>query len=431
MPRTLKEAQITTRNARRGLPKGIHWRRIDADVHLGYRRGAKSGQWLLRWYLGDGSYKHVPLGVADDVLPEGTLSYDDACKRARAHVVEVRARETREASLPPETVRGAVTTYIAMRDARVRQAYPNSRRRSDGASRLTRYVLNDSLADVNLPDLTEDMLVKWKTRLAPHCTPGSRVRTMNDLKAALNLAHRSLRKRLPPDFAETIKWGLACDRTIPAVPVRARENQILPDDTVREIVASAAAYDEDGDIGRMILVLAATGARFSQAQRITVGDVQLDRSRIFVPASRKGQGRSDRHYAVQVGSDVLDALRPVVTGRKSDEPLLLRWRMKQTKQLKWVRDYRGAWTSAAEMTRQWHEICRSLELDGIVPYALRHSSIVRAIRSGLPIRLVAAMHDTSVSMIERYYARYIVDGLEEIAARAVIPLVRRGLRVVA
>jgi hypothetical protein len=41
------------------------------------------------------------------------------------------------------------------------------------------------------------------------------------------------------------------------------------------------------------------------------------------------------------------------------------------------------------------------------------------------------MHDTSVSMIERHYARYIVDGLEEIAARAVIPIVRHHLRVVA
>jgi hypothetical protein len=59
----------------------------------------------------------------------------------------------------------------------------------------------------------------------------------------------------------------------------------------------------------------------------------------------------------------------------------------------------------------------------VIPYALRHSSIVRGIRANLPIRLVAAMHDTSVVMIERHYAKYIVDGLEELAARAVVPLV--------
>ena len=50
-----------------------------------------------------------------------------------------------------------------------------------------------------------------------------------------------------------------------------------------------------------------------------------------------------------------------------------------------------------------------------IPYALRHSSIVRGIRAGLPIRLVAAVHDTSVQMIERHYSRWIVDGLDELA----------------
>jgi integrase len=74
------------------------------------------------------------------------------------------------------------------------------------------------------------------------------------------------------------------------------------------------------------------------------------------------------------------------------------------------------------MLRFWHKACAAIALEGTVPYALRHSSIVRAIRNGLPIRLVAALHDTSVVMIERHYGRWIADGLEEIASRAVVPL---------
>jgi len=58
-----------------------------------------------------------------------------------------------------------------------------------------------------------------------------------------------------------------------------------------------------------------------------------------------------------------------------------------------------------------------------IPYALRHSSIVRGLRAGLPIRLVAALHDTSVVMIERHYSRYITEGLDELVARAVVPIV--------
>ena len=42
-------------------------------------------------------------------------------------------------------------------------------------------------------------------------------------------------------------------------------------------------------------------------------------------------------------------------------------------------------------------------------YALRHSSIARRLLAGAPIRLVAALHDTSVAMIERSYARHIAE----------------------
>ena len=58
-----------------------------------------------------------------------------------------------------------------------------------------------------------------------------------------------------------------------------------------------------------------------------------------------------------------------------------------------------------------------------MPYALRHSSIVRGLKAGLPVRLVAAMHDTSSTMIERHYSVYITDAMDELMAKAIVPLV--------
>lgn len=58
----------------------------------------------------------------------------------------------------------------------------------------------------------------------------------------------------------------------------------------------------------------------------------------------------------------------------------------------------------------------------VPPYALRHSSIVRGLSAGLPIRLVAALHDTSSMMIESHYTAYTTSALDELAARAVVPL---------
>lgn len=57
-----------------------------------------------------------------------------------------------------------------------------------------------------------------------------------------------------------------------------------------------------------------------------------------------------------------------------------------------------------------------------IPYAPRHSSIVRGLRAGLPIRLVAALRDTSVGMIERHYSRWIIDGRWELVTRSLVPI---------
>jgi hypothetical protein len=75
------------------------------------------------------------------------------------------------------------------------------------------------------------------------------------------------------------------------------------------------------------------------------------------------------------------------------------------------------------MARPWEEIRKSAKMPDVIPYALRHSSIVKHIRANLPIRLVAALHDTSTAMIERHYSKWITSGLEEMARVAITPLV--------
>jgi hypothetical protein len=120
----------------------------------------------------------------------------------------------------------------------------------------------------------------------------------------------------------------------------------------------------------------------------------------------------------------LAALRPAVASRTGSEPLLLRPRWRQVGPVKWEKIGRAPWLSASELLRPWALIIKRADLpDDLVPYALRHSSIVRGLGAGLPVRLVAALHDTSSEMIERHYAHFIVDAMDELAARAVVPLV--------
>ena len=86
--------------------------------------------------------------------------------------------------------------------------------------------------------------------------------------------------------------------------------------------------------------------------------------------------------------------------------------------MKWVKTHLRPLAHAYEAEKQWADVVTLAKLPkGTVMYALRHSSIVRALCQNLPVRLVAARHDTSIEMIEAHYSAYIVDMTEELSRR--------------
>ena len=183
MSKTLTEAKIAGRAERKRLPIGVHWRGIDPDVHLGYRKGKRGGAWLVRWYLG-GAYRQRSLGTADDELSEGTLDFDKAVRAGRELVEAERRKDKAIAAGPALTVRKAVETYSAARDARDTR-HKAREARSDATSRLTRYVTGQpargnrkavpaaDISDVALHDLSEAHLLHWRAAAA-HQRPESR-----------------------------------------------------------------------------------------------------------------------------------------------------------------------------------------------------------------------------------------------------------------
>jgi integrase len=446
MAKTLTESALTTRGARSKLAPGAHFRGIDPEVHLGYRKGARGGVWFVRWRNGSG-YRQSPIGTADDEFREGTLDYTAAVAAARKAVEKARREARAAADGPVVTVRTAIADYVKARDKR--ESERRKRPVHSDAWRLARYVVGreqrggraeiqpTALADKALHSLRESDLQAWRDRLPETLKASSRQRLINDLKAALNAAYAKHRRKLDPMLPSIIQHGLKADAggADDDVPL-ARDNQILTDAQIGTLIRAAGEVDADegweGDLYRMVVVLAGTGARFSQVARMRVGDVQRAQRRLQVPASRKGKGKSGS-IPVAVDSDVLDVLEPVVTGRKADAVLLERWRDKQVGSgkdgIRWERDKRGPWQSASEIVRPWAAIRDRAAMPGAIPYALRHSSIVRGIRAGLPIRLVAALHDTSVQMIEKHYSKWIVDGLDDLAARAVVSLVPAEAKV--
>jgi integrase len=446
MSKVIKEAPLTTANARAKLPAGQHLRQLDPDAHLIYSKGPRGGVWRVRWRnrLPGAAYLYAPVGPANDRNEDranGGLVYDQATRRAREIVAEKRAEAEAKKAGPVITVRSAVEVYIAGRDAR--HSKREGEQKNSDARRLRRYVIGreahgkrkavsaSPLADIELHSLAEGDLKKWLAGVPGHLAATTKRRTAGDLRAALNAAwgHLSAQQReLNPTLPSVIKDGLKSERIDDDAASVARENQILTDAQIAVVIGVAREIDAEqgwgGDLFRLITVLAATGARYSQVARLKVGDVQRAERRIMIAGSFKGRGGKRDTIPVPVGADVLDALLPAITGRAKTAVLLEHWRHEQVAgALRWQRSERGRW-KGSEMARPWLAIRERAGLPAdIDAYALRHSSIVRALKKGLPVSYVAKLHNTSAAMIEKHYARFIATALEALAREAVVPLV--------
>ncbi len=398
---------------------------------LGYRKAEKGpGAWIVR-RICDKQRDEGRLGEADDAGAQpGALPYAAAVTAAIAWGERLGAARADAGRVvhAPITLRAAVAAYVAERKAR------SARHGRDAETRLAKHLLSvERLARKPLAALTERDLADWARGLAG-LSGASVARLLNDTKAALNHAWGHHHRMLPAGWRDVVARGLKRPNGAGSPAGEASHHRLaLTDADIRRLVEAAAAVDPAGDFGRLVVVLAATGARLSQAAKLRVADVQGGTDpRLMIPTSAKGRpGTSKRsHQPVPVGHDVVAMLQPAMTGRGGHDLLLMKWRLRQEAGDKaadrapaWMQDSRVAWDHAAELSRPWR---RALAVAGlpaeVTPYRLRDASIIRGLRAGLPVRLVAQIHDTSAAMVEKHYASHISDALSEVARRAVVPI---------
>ena len=120
-----------------------------------------------------------------------------------------------------------------------------------------------------------------------------------------------------------------------------------------------------------------------------------------MPTSYKGRGQKEKQQvAVPITAGLAALLAELKSDRADDAPLLLksdgsRW-LEINKSEHW-----NLFRAVAERA--------GFDPDVITSYALRHSSICRALLAGVPVSVVAKLHDTSSDEIEAHYAAYILD----------------------
>jgi integrase len=412
MARTVRNQKLDTPSARARLSFGRYWVSVAPGCAFGYRKQAKGGVWAAKLVKGVLRLEET-IGPADDALAADgklALSYAQAQERARDWFAKAGRGEESDAS-EPITLRVALDQYEA--DLKTRAG-------DTGNVGRVRAHLPAPLAARLVPDLTEAELRRWRDGLAQKLAAATANRTTTPLKAALNRA-ADLDKRIVSRRPWEI--GLA---TLPGA--EHSRNVILTDEVVRKLIA--AAYEDSQQFGLLVEVAAVTGARYSQIARLECGDLQDGlASRLMVPASNKGKGnKAALRRPVPIGAGLASRLSEAAKDRPPSAPLLTKPSGEPWRKSDHARLFKRI------VGRCGLEGWKGLGLSGEVTiYALRHSSIVRAIKANVPIRIIAVSHDTSVAMIERHYSAEIADFADEIARGAmlvtgaeVVPLRVRG-----
>jgi len=394
MARSTRSSMLETRSARLRLPiaKKPVFIKIGPGVGLGYRRNRTAGTWVARVSDGKGGNWTKAIGNADDLSDandDSILDFWQAQDKARK-LGRAAAGDTGPAK--PATVAEAMDSYKADLETRGADAANISR---------VRIHLTKGLLDKAVPLLTQLELRRWRDGLAKTLAPATVNRTCTGLKAALNLAAESDQRIVNRRAWET---GLA---TIP--DAEQARNVILSEAAVRQIIAEA--FKASAEFGLLVEVAAVTGARVGQLARVEAQDLQADRDapRLMMPTSRKGKGRKTvQRRPVPVPHGLAATLRVITADRPATAPLLLKPSGASWKKSDHTRLFARAAKAAGQDPKQ------------VTMYALRHSSIVRQLLAGVPIRVVAVNHDTSIAMLERTYSRHIGDHSDALARVALL-----------
>lgn len=400
MARKVRHSALESRSARLKLQvrrKPYPGPSLARGVSLLYRRNRTNGTWVVKASNGHGAYWTKRLADADDYAEadgKEVLTFfqaqDAAKKLARGDSTDGNA---------PLTVDAGLTAYEA--DLKARSSNPYN-------AQWPRKHLTSVLLAKPVALLTSTELQKWRDGLLTKMAPSTVNRLSGCLCAALELAAR---------HDQRIQNKQAWDVGLTGLPdAQEARNVILSDHEVREFIAHAYALDDK--LGLLVDTLAITGARPSQAVRLLVADLDAHpvRPKLSMPKSAKGGGRNrakKRHerYSVPITVQLAAKLKEAAKGRAEDASLFL-----QSDGTPWG-DNPGQ-----TYHRQIDKVVTAIGRDPaeVTIYALRHSSIVRMLLQNVPIRLVASLHNTSVTMIERTYSKFITEHSDDISRRALL-----------
>jgi integrase len=376
--------RLDTRSARHKLAArpDPYYAALQRGLSIGYYRPASGadGTWWGR-ARANGRYVVAALATADDhVDADGDTILDWSQAQDR-----VREWAKRQTGTGPLTVEAACRAYIDDLLAR-----KGARAAKETEGRLSMHLF-PVLGQRRLAELTADQLSDWRNRMVDvegddediRRSRDSANRVLNMARAAFNMAFFS--GRVTDDRA----WRLVRPfRDVGAA------RKVLLGETALQLLVDACGPG----LRELVLVGAWTGARLGELTSRRVRDFDAAAATLAVRGKTGGRELSLPPQAVAL-------LRQLASGKRPDDHLF-------------TTATGGRWTENLHRRPFKAAVARAGIDPDTVFYSLRHTWISRALIAGAPTRLVAELAGTSVTMIERNYAKFVPSDRQRYATLA-------------
>jgi integrase len=373
--RRVRSADLETRAARARLkPRGKpYYRNLGDNTHLGYRKGARRGVWVVRRYVGGASpYTMETIAEADDGLDADGVTILDFWQ------AQERARGTPKHGSGKYTVAEAISDYLDHIEGKASWY--------DTRLRLTAYAL-PIFGSVRPERLTAAALRKWHRELVTEprrfrsgrCAVDqtdldavrrrkvSANRILGQLKAALNFAFAEGK------IASDLEWR----RVKPFAKVNRSRSAYLKIAECQRLLNAC-----DPEFRLLVRGALETGARYGELCRLRVGDYDPDNGKIYVGVSKSGDSRH-----ITLTEDGQSFFAQLTPGRSSSAPMFGReWKKGQQSKL-------------------MAQACERAKIDPPIGFhQLRHTWASLAIKQGVPLQMVAKnLGHVDTRMVERHY----------------------------
>ena len=289
MSRTIQDRKLDTRAARAKLPPQPQpfWRAVDKGLSLGYRKLKVGGTWIMRRYIGNGTYALESIGTADDLGDAdgvAILSFFQAQKRAREL-----AGLAAKAGAHGTTIASTLEAYFDARERRGKSVAFDRR--------LTAARILPALGTIELSKLTAKDIENWLTGLgasprmirAPKggiierpVTP-SDANALRKRRASANRIFTILRAALNHAFRSgKIDTDVAWRRVRPFRDAGAPTIHFLTQDECLRLVATC-----EPDFAALVSGALATGCRYGELGRLQTEDFHQSAGSISVQFSEK------------------------------------------------------------------------------------------------------------------------------------------------